>query len=201
MPLVTLGGERRRPQSHQYIAAALTALHRRARRHTRVTSSTRSASNGGDMPPVEGEDYMTIKGLAFYLFSTCALFACSLSRPPLTAEQEAALTAPATPAIEEPTPAMLQAALSGDPETMREAITNVGSCHTATTCPGFGSCSGWSAFSFCGDTCTKRCCHDSRCFEPDIGGNVFNEQYRVCFDAAGASCTEWNITSHFVCGC
>lgn len=142
-----------------------------------------------------------IKRLALHLFATCTLWACSQGQPPLSAEQASALTAPATPAVEEPTPAMLAAALTGDPEKMAAAITNVGSCHTASTCPGFASCTNWSAASECGDSCTKRCCHDSRCTEPDVGGTIFSESFRVCFNSAGASCTEWAISSAFVCGC
>lgn len=148
---------------------------------------------------------MTIRGLAVYLFTTCGLWACTQAPPEVTADESAlsAQQAPAlaSPAIEQPTPEMLRAALSGDPDAMRDAIVNVGTCHTATTCPGFDSCSSWSSLSQCGDTCTQQCCHDRLCNEPDIGGTVYSEQFRVCFNSLGASCTEWAISSRFVCGC
>lgn len=161
----------------------------------------------GSMTLTTGENSMTIRTLAVYLFTICGICACTQAPPAATSEQVSPLRDEQPPAfiaatIEAPTPEMLRAALSGDPEAMRNAIPAAGTCHTATTCPGFGSCTVWSAFSFCGDTCTKRCCHDAPiCHEPDIGGTIFNERFRVCFNPAGASCTEWGIQSSVVCGC
>ncbi|HMG57035.1 MAG TPA: hypothetical protein VK601_26230 [Kofleriaceae bacterium] len=146
---------------------------------------------------------MTIRGLAVCLFTTFGLFACAQSPPAATADQQSALSSPAPtlpPGLEQPTPAMLRAALSGDPDAMRNEILDVGSCHTITTCPGFSVCTDWSSPAFCGDTCGVHCCHDPNCNEPDTGGNVFSEQSRVCFGGP-SPCTEWNVTAHFVCGC
>jgi len=155
---------------------------------------------------------MTIRAFAVSLFTTCVLCACTQAppaAPATTSEQTSSLSDEQAPAflpavLEAPTPAMLRAALSGDQEAMRNAIPAAGTCHTATTCPAFPSCTGWSGFAFCGDTCTKRCCHDRLCNEPDTGGTVFNEQFRVCFTSAGSagpSCTEWATQSQTLCGC
>lgn len=160
---------------------------------------------------------MSIKMLTVCLSITCSLWACAPAAPdvptaevPTPAElqvqaQEEArgeLLEPALEVIDAPTPAMLKAALAEDPEAMREAAAALGTCHTSTTCPGYGSCTGWSTPGYCSDTCSARCCHDGpSCNEPDIGGRVYKESFRVCFNAAGASCTEWSVTSTYVCGC
>jgi hypothetical protein len=148
---------------------------------------------------------MTIRALGVCLFIAC-LWACTQAPPEAPAEQTSTLgdEAPifAVAATREPTPAMLEAALSGDPVAMSAAASLLGTCHAATTCPGYGACTSWSTLAYCNDTCTKRCCHDGpSCNEPDIGGTVYRQRYRVCFNPAGASCTEWNIQSEYVCGC
>jgi hypothetical protein len=150
---------------------------------------------------------MTTRTAAMFLLITGNVLACrqapaeSPVDPAASAPYEEALATP-VPAFEVPTPQMLQAALSGDPEAMRAAATSVAGCHAATTCPGYGACSGWSARTQCNDNCTRRCCHDGpACNEPDFGGTVYHQRYRVCFNPAGAACTEWSISSSYVCGC
>jgi hypothetical protein len=160
---------------------------------------------------------MNIRALSTCLFIACGLWACTQTSPEVTADPAMPLLAEGAvvftmgeseevPAFavdtQEPTPAMLEAARSGDPEAMRDAAANLSTCHAAKTCPGYGACTGWSALAYCNDTCTKRCCHDGpACNEPDIGGTVYRERYRICFNSAGASCTEWNLQAQYVCGC
>lgn len=151
---------------------------------------------------------MSIRTLAVILLTTCGIWGCMQAPPAATSEQESAVMEVQAPelalaVVEAPTLAMLQAALSGDPEAMRDAIPADGSCHAATTCPtSFGSCGGWSALAECSTSCTRPCCHDAPlCHEPDVGGTIKWQQFRVCFDGSGASCTEWHITSRSICGC
>ena len=152
---------------------------------------------------------MTIKALAFSLFATFGVVACTQAPPPPSSEQMMSMTEldvpPALPAaFGDATPEMLRAALSNDPEAMAAAIPSLGSCHAPFTCGAeFGSCGSWSSFSFCGNSCTKRCCHDAPlCNEPDIGGTVVNERFQVCWNSARtASCTNWQTQSQNVCGC
>jgi len=151
---------------------------------------------------------MTIKTLAFFLITAFALIACTQAPPPASSEQVMSMTEldipPALPAgLGDATPEMLRAALSNDPDAMAAAIPSLGSCHAAFTCDAsFASCGTWSSFSFCGDSCTKRCCHDAPiCNEPDIGGTVVNQRFQVCFNSAGVACTNWQTQSRNVCGC
>lgn len=150
---------------------------------------------------------MSIRALAVSLFTTFAIWGCTQAPPAVTSEQESSLSDVQVPELalavgEAPSPAMLEAALSGDPEAMLAVMPHAGTCHAATTCPGFGSCASWSSLAVCSTSCTTRCCHDAPlCNEPDVGGTIKSQQFRVCFDASGASCTEWRITSRSVCGC
>jgi hypothetical protein len=104
---------------------------------------------------------------------------------------------PATEAVIRPTPAMLAAALSGDPDAMANAAMPSG-CMAPTTCPAeFGSCAGWSSFTECGLTCLRTLCPGGE----NVRGTLFSNSFRVCFDKAGNSCTEWHETSSIFCGC
>ena len=90
----------------------------------------------------------------------------------------------------------LQSVSTGD------AVTNAGTCHIANTCPDrYFDCRDWSTPAYCDDTCTKPCCHDAACNEPDMSGIVYKEQSRTCYSEEGNTCIQWRIQSAFVCGC
>jgi len=134
--------------------------------------------------------------------------ACSVPPPtpsPETQIDVAELAIPPTVVrLVAPTPAQLDAALSGDPKAMARAITN-DVCVAPSTCPAeFGSCAGWSGSSECDFQCGGICkcirTPDGDC-EPDIRGRITSNSYRVCFDAGGNPCTEWRQTTSFFCGC
>ena len=149
---------------------------------------------------------MRIRALAICLFAVLGILGCTQAPAPTVAEQGSSLSDEPAAGLaaltaEQPTPEMLRAALSGDPAAMRDAIPLAGTCHTATTCPGFASCTNWSGFAACGFVCNAHCCHDRLCNEPDLAGGPIDEQFRVCFNPAGQSCTEWNVQSTFSCGC
>ena len=72
-------------------------------------------------------------------------------------------------------------------------------CNPTTPCgTEYGSCASWSGYSNCGDPfCggARGCgeCDDFRCYiGPALKQNL--ERYRVCFNAFGQSCTEWQRT-------
>jgi hypothetical protein len=104
---------------------------------------------------------------------------------------------PSTEAVIRPTPAMLAAALSGDPDAMANAAMPSG-CMAPTTCPAqYGSCAGWSSFSQCGLTCLNALCPGGE----NVRGTLFSNAFRVCFDKDGNSCTEWQEKSSIFCNC
>lgn len=86
-----------------------------------------------------------------------------------------------------------------------------GACHSTTPCPPeYGACSAWSVPEECGDpTCgTYKFCGDPPfCEEPNLcfGPATYTqkEKFRVCFNAAQQSCTEWAQVLPAVptCGC
>ena len=152
----------------------------------------------------------------------CSLWACTPSNaPPPTPEPAAPeLTSPA--AIDDeaplavprqviaPTPEMLRAALTNDPDVMREAVaqtTAASGCMASSSCPAqYGSCTNWSTLSLCSETCGPGVCIcrpirfcDGEPPEPR-GTDTFNA-YRLCFDPNGNSCTEWQQTISTFCGC
>lgn len=161
----------------------------------------------------------SLKSLAICILTAC-LWACTQAPAPapepidpelgalaLPSEDSDAELAPPIEAFHAPTPAMLRAALSGDPDLMREAAaTTLTTCQPATTCTGYGSCTGWSNSEQCGASCGPQQCiciqrPDFECPEPQLRGrNTFNS-YRVCFNGAGQSCTEFRQTIANYCGC
>jgi hypothetical protein len=159
---------------------------------------------------------MIIRALTVCLFITCGLVACTQvpTEPPtdpaaLVPDEgdpdEAAVLAPIEAGIA-PTPAMLEAALLGDPEAMAAAVAPLGACHASSTCTGYGSCSGWSAQTLCNTQCGPGVCFckpwlDPGCQEDEPRGRDYYESYRVCFNAAGQSCTEWKQNITLFCGC
>jgi hypothetical protein len=140
---------------------------------------------------------MSIKTIALSLFVVSALAACSKPSDDLSNNPEA--TAEDVPssveAVIPTTPAMLAAALTGDPELMRDAArAEGGSCHAPSTCPGFASCGGWSQLNICNETCGSSCGLAKTTHQ-------YSDSFRVCFNAAGASCTEWRQHHFSFCDC
>lgn len=88
------------------------------------------------------------------------------------------------------------------------SLTKAG-CHPSVLCPSsYASCAGWSAPSqcdavYCQDEswCGDPWC-DNGC-DPDGGpaSHAPYEQFRVCFDQFGNSCTEWVSYDAVFCGC
>ena len=161
---------------------------------------------------------MMVRGFVVCLVVACSLWACSMVAPtPQPAEPgpDEALPASVERFIE-PTPAMLAAALAGEPLKMQAATAQT-SCQAASTCPaGFGACTTWSAPSQCSATCTESpiCTCPIVVLHPgdpppepcvpDLsvlrGRTTFNS-FRVCFNSAQQACTEWKQSVTFSCGC
>lgn len=107
-----------------------------------------------------------------------------------------------------PTPAMLAAALSNDPDAMRDALVATAStCQASSSCPAqFGSCGGWSTPSLCNETCGAPLCRcrpiiDCDGEPPEPSDTQTFNSFRVCFDANHNACTEWTSTQSRFCGC
>lgn len=152
------------------------------------------------------------------LVAACSLWACTASSPspapePVAPELATLATTPedvsvfVARTVTPPTADMLKAALSNDPDAMRDAIALTTTCQAATTCPTqFASCTAWSTPSLCSSTCGA-----SQCFcrpirlcegEPPVPRQVdtFNS-FRICFDPNQNACTEWQQTISSFCGC
>lgn len=96
-----------------------------------------------------------------------------------------------------PTPEMLAAALSGDPEAMAVAVTPSG-CNAPNTCPPqYGAPTGWSGNIYCSEVCGGVQCPPGE----GLGGRFYYNSYRLLFDAAGNSCTQWRLSWSPFCGC
>lgn len=139
---------------------------------------------------------------ALRLMIVCAVGACTVAQPGSHEEMQGEavdeIAAPSKEAVIPPTPAMLAAALSGDPDAMASAI-RPNTCVAPSTCPSqFGSCAAWSTPSFCGEQCLSSLCEGGA---EGRWGKAISNSFRVCFDAAGNSCTEWMQTSTLFCGC
>jgi len=129
--------------------------------------------------------------------------------PVMAEESEATQEFGAIPDGTQLSPEMRAAVLSQVPvptqEMIRAATT---ACQAAKTCTGYDSCGSWSSIYNCGtlSTCNmtalacKKCTGLGSCEytgEQKQGSN----SYRVCFNAAGASCTEYAYYTASVCGC
>jgi hypothetical protein len=88
------------------------------------------------------------------------------------------------------------------------AIDFAAACHSTTACgPAYPSCASWSGYSdcddpFCGSVngCGEECGEFGPCFGP--GMKQRRERFRVCFNAQGQSCTEYQRTLLSLgCGC
>jgi hypothetical protein len=168
------------------------------------------------------EDIMTIRARAAIIAIACGLCACEAAGqgPPAgrapgattsvtEPEDPAAVDAPLylNRAMIPPTPEMLKAALSNDPDAMREAISAAaGTCQASSSCPAqFGSCTNWSTPTLCSETCVGVClCHpviDCGDDPPVSRGRDTYNSYRICFDPNQNACTEWSSTTSTFCGC
>ena len=161
---------------------------------------------------------MIIRAVVVSLAVACGLAACTSVAPePRPAEPGPGEALPASvERFVEPTPAMLAAALSGNPATMHAAAASLTSCPAASTCPaGYGSCTTWSAPSECNSTCTESplCTCPIMPEHPDypnepcvpdlsvLRGRTTSSAFRVCFNAAQQACTEFKQSVTFSCGC
>jgi hypothetical protein len=81
-------------------------------------------------------------------------------------------------------------------------------CHQNVSCqPGYPSCASWSSFvdcddPFCGTTlfCGEDCPEIGPC--PGPATKQWREHFRVCFNAQGQPCTEWQRLQFTLnCGC
>ncbi|HEX3473461.1 MAG TPA: hypothetical protein VHT91_00395 [Kofleriaceae bacterium] len=166
---------------------------------------------------------MTIRARAVIIAIACSVCACQAAGqdPPAGRAPDATasvagpdeLAAVDTPlyvnrAMIPPTPEMVKAALTGDPDAMRDAIANTAStCQASTTCPAqFASCTSWSTPTTCSSTCGASFCL-CRPIKDCIGEppepkevDTFNS-FRICFDSAQNACTQWNSTTTSFCGC
>lgn len=92
-----------------------------------------------------------------------------------------------------------------------ELITDLkaAACHSTTPCgSAYGSCAAWSSYSDCGDPFCGIAFGCGECNEwgqCEAGGPAekqYRERFRVCFNAQGQSCTEYQRTSSTgSCGC
>jgi hypothetical protein len=151
----------------------------------------------------------------------CSLWACTTSprQPPEASELERTVDPVIASAADEtslfvertliePTPAMVRAALTNDPDAMRDAAaTALASCQPASSCPAeFGSCTAWSTPSLCSSQCGGSfcICRPIRLCEGEPaeprGTDTFNA-FRICFNPQGQACTEWQQTISTFCGC
>lgn len=85
-------------------------------------------------------------------------------------------------------------------------------CHSSPPCGSeYGSCAGWSSYALCGDTwCAPLVLGCGECGSGPESTSCGDgpalrqlaERYRVCFNALGESCTEYQVTTYdYGCGC
>jgi hypothetical protein len=85
--------------------------------------------------------------------------------------------------------------------------TAAAACHSTTPCgTAYPSCGSWSGYANCDDplcSAAANCgnpCTGPLCFGPAV--RQFQERFRVCFNASGQSCTEYQQTFPVLhCGC
>jgi hypothetical protein len=151
----------------------------------------------------------------------CSLWACTAAsrEPPEASESERTVIPIVSPtadeaalsvdiALIEPTPAMLRAALTDDPDAMREAAaTALAGCQASSSCPTtFASCTNWSTPSLCSSQCGPNLCFCRPILQcegepPELRGTDAFNSFRVCFNAQQQPCTEWRQTISTFCGC
>lgn len=98
------------------------------------------------------------------------------------------------------TPEMIDAALNNKPLPISTA--QLEACHHPTPCPPeYGSCASWSSSYTCGytvDECSCVKCTGAGCFVGNLQTTT-TESYRVCFNTAGQSCTEYTNSASSLC--
>jgi hypothetical protein len=164
---------------------------------------------------------MSITARIVVVALACSLWACTTSprQPPEASDLErtvdpviASTADEASLFVErtliEPTPAMVRAALSNDPDAMRDAATTaLTGCQAASTCPiQYASCTNWSTPSLCNSQCGGSfcICRPIRLCEgepPEPRGTDTFNAFRICFNPQGQACTEWQQTISTFCGC
>lgn len=164
---------------------------------------------------------MSISARIVIVAVACSLWACTTSprQPPAPDPGEAErFASPVVASTDEaslfvvrevipPTEAMLTAALSNDPDAMRDAAAAVAGCQASSSCPAqYASCTNWSTPSVCNSSCGPGfcICRPIRLCEgepPEPRGTDTINSFRVCFDPAQHACTEWQQTSTTFCGC
>lgn len=124
--------------------------------------------------------------------------ACSVASPvheEVQSEVQEAVLDRSTQTVLSPTPAMLEAARTGDPAAMANAVTPK-SCTADFTCPPqYGACTGWSSGVWCDEVCLSTLCAEG------LNGKDYFNSYRICFDSGQNPCTEWRTTWLPICGC
>jgi hypothetical protein len=160
------------------------------------------------------EDIVIIRVPAAVIIVTCGLCACitanqdHVSRMSDTADTVSVdenTSLHINEAMITPTPEMLKAALTNNPDAMRDAMVNTATgCHGSTICPSqFASCTNWSTSSLCDANCiTTKCSvgHDPGDTAPFREKDEFNS-FRICFDSNQNACTEFSHTTTFICAC
>lgn len=140
---------------------------------------------------------MNMRIFAITIIAALGIGACS-AQPESLQEVKETFEDPPPPVelVISTTPAMLSAALTGDPDTMRAAavLEASGSCVPASTCPGFGSCTAWSSFNICDEVCGESCGLANFTYQT-------RDSFRVCFNAARQACTEWRQSRARFCDC
>jgi hypothetical protein len=166
---------------------------------------------------------MSITARIVIVAFACSAWACTTSprqTPTEQTEPERIAASPAAASSDDaplfvarqvivPTEAMLRAALSNDPDAMREAAatTAVAGCQASSSCPAqFGSCTNWSTPALCNETCGTGVCICRPVWQcdgepPEPRGTDTYNAYRICFDAAQHACTEFQQTQSTFCGC
>jgi len=131
----------------------------------------------------------------------CAVGACTAasSEPGDKAQPETKVEVQASSAeiVVPPTPAMLAAALTDDPDAMPQVT--IASCQAPFTCPSrYDIRQNWSDATWCDDYCDGGLgCPPE---EGDHGQVIFQSTRRV-YDIDGNFCTEWRLTTVPICGC
>jgi hypothetical protein len=141
--------------------------------------------------------------VAYLGMAGCATSASPAAAPEATSVDElsAPLAQPAARIGQPPTPEMLQAALSNNREAMSKAVVAAAACTGNVTCPGYGSCTVWSAPVYCDTVCSSRVCSHVPGEPAEVFGSDIYDSYRICFNPQQQACTEWNESVHTFCGC
>jgi hypothetical protein len=134
------------------------------------------------------------------LMIACTVGACAVApatSPQVQSEADEVAVSSIETASAPTTPAMLAAALTGDPQAMADSV-NLLSCPAPFTCTPTSawSCQNWSGPTFCDTQCTTQVCAEGT-IEKD-----FSSEFRICNSlTGGGQCTEFRIITTNSCGC